>query len=307
MSVLPVEKATVVAPRGGRRVFVIHNPVAGWRPRRRLLMALKALARAGVVTTLETTSRRGDAEMLARRLEPGHYDVLAVAGGDGTINEVANGLQPGGPPLGLIPMGTANVLAAEIGLEPRARDVDAAIATGEARNIHAGRVNGRRFLMMAGIGFDARVVARIDPRLKRRLGRAAYVVESLREIARLRPLIFTFLLDGVPYQAAAAVVANGHFYGGRMICAPEARLTDACFQVCLFEHGGRWNVLRYATALCLGRLHRLRDVRVVAARRVEIAGPAGEPVQADGDIVAYLPAIIEIEENALSLVAPGVF
>ena len=159
--------------------------------------------------------------------------------------------------------------------------------------------------MMAGIGFDARVVSRVSPTLKRAFGRTAYIVESLREIARLKPMRFTLTLDGVPYQAASAVIANGRYYGGKMVCARDARLTEPVFQVCLFLRDGRWNALRYATALCLGVLHRLSDVKIVPARRVVIDGPAGEPVQADGDIVARLPVTIELEESTLSLIVPA--
>ncbi len=208
-----------------RRITVIHNPAAGRRSREWLRLVLKELASIGVVATLETTARRGDTEALACGLEAGNCEALAVAGGDGRVNEVANGLGREGPPLALIPTGTVNVMAAEIGLEPTAQAVAAAIATGTARHIHAGRVNGRRFLSMAGIGLDARVVARVGPGLKRRLGRIAYAVQAVHEIASSQPHVYTFVLDGAPYWAAAAVVAKGRYYSERMICAPDARLT----------------------------------------------------------------------------------
>jgi diacylglycerol kinase family enzyme len=99
------------------------------------------------------------------------------------------------------------------------------------------------------------------------------------------------------------IIANGRFYGGRFVCAPEASLDSSEFQACLFGRAGRWHVIRYALALLLGRLPRLKDVTIVPARMVEIAAPAGDPVQGDGDILATLPARIEVAPDRLRLVA----
>src|SRR4051794_31648718 len=175
----PVEEPAVPAGRP-RRLLVIYNPAAGRRSARRLRRFLDELARLAVPVTLRATASRGDAEDFARAADPGAFDAVVAAGGDGTINEVVSGLAASDLPLAILPLGTANVLANEIGLPRDPARLAAIAATGPARATWTGEVRSdaglRRFVMMAGIGFDASVVAAIDPARKRRLGKLAYVV-----------------------------------------------------------------------------------------------------------------------------------
>lgn len=242
-------------------------------------------------------------------MAPEDGDVLVAAGGDGTVNEVVNGLvgrdDPAeSPPLGIIPLGTANVLAAEIGLAAEPGAVARCLAEGSVRPVSVGQAGDRVFTMMVGCGFDARVVAAVSSALKRRIGKGAYVWESARQIWRFGFPDYRVTLDGVERHAASAIVAKGHYYGGRFVCAPEARLEDPVFQVCLFERRGAWNAVRYALALSLGRLAKLPDVQVVPAREVRIDGPQGDPLQGDGDVIGQLPIVIRLLPDALRLVMP---
>lgn len=286
-------------------MLVIYNPTAGWRRRRRLEFVLRRLGELGCEITIRETTQRGDAEAFAREARVEHYDVVAVGGGDGTINEAANGLGVDAPALAVIPLGTANVLAAELGL---AADLDAAatvIAHGRPHLIHLGAVNGRRFLIMAGIGFDAHVVAAVGPRLKKRLGKAAYVLMTLASLVRYRFRRYRVIVDDRPFDAASAVIANGHYYGGRFVCAPDARLETPELQVCLFMTPGPISALRYAAALVLGRLSRQPDVEMVSGRRIAVHDGHGEPVQSDGDIVAHLPIYVEADASRIAVLVPG--
>jgi diacylglycerol kinase (ATP) len=285
-----------------RRVLVIFNPVAGWRRRRFLKRVLAALEARGCAVTLRETNARGDAEALARAGDPVRFDLVVAAGGDGTINEVINGLRDSDLPLALIPLGTANVLAGEIGLRHRALELAEAIATGAARPVYLGQANDRRFAMMVGVGIDARVVERLDLRLKRIAGKLAYVVSALSALLRYSAERYELEIDGRRYQVAAAVIAKGHFYGGRFVLARDARLSEPSLHAVLLERSGRWNALRYAVAIARGRLDRLKDVRVIEARRVLVFGPAGEAVQADGDLAAFLPVLVGLAERPLALV-----
>ena len=286
-----------------RRILIIHNPVAGNRAGDTLNRMIGHLSALGAVVTVRDTRGRGDAESMARSASPADFDVVVAAGGDGTINEVANGLADGDLPLAILPMGTANVLAAEIRWPTSSRAIARAIVEGEARSVHMGLANGRRFVMMAGIGFDAHVVAHINPWLKRAIGRFAYVIETLACLFRYPYRRYRVTVDGVRYDPASVVVANGHYYGGRFTCAPEARLDDDALHVCLFLGSGPVNVLRYALFLVLGRLHRLRDVIVVRATSIVVEGVSGEPVQCDGDVCGGLPLRIDARRARLRLVA----
>lgn len=296
---------------GPRRLLVVYNPVAGSRRRRRRRYeaVLARLRAADCEITVRETTHRGDAEAFAAGLSREDCDLLVVAGGDGTINEVVNGLganRAGGAalPLGIIPLGTANVLAVEIGLRLSPAAVAGALLAGEARPISLGEANGRRFLLMAGAGFDAHVVAGVDGGLKRWLGKGAYVWETLRQF-RLYPFPrFRVAIDGEDTVACSVIAANARHYGGRFVIADGAALEAPSLEVCLFDRAGRWPAMLYAAALMLGLLPRLGSVRYLRCRQLSISGPAEDPVQGDGDIVASLPARIRVLPDALSLVFP---
>lgn len=299
------EPATVIADAvPARRLLVIFNPAAGWRRRQRLEPVLAALRARGCAIEIMETTARGDAERYAKTADPASFDRMVVAGGDGTVNEVVNGLAGSGTALAIVPLGTANVLAAEIGLATDAAGIARTIAEGVPRPISLGLVNGRRFLLMAGVGFDAHVVREVSVALKRRLGKAAYVWATLRQLRAFDFPTYRVEIDGTPYQAASVVIANGRYYAGRFVCAPEGRLEDPRLAVCLFLRSGPWAAIRYALTLFTGRLPRLGSYRVIPASRLEITGPPGDPVQGDGDIVGHLPAEIEVLPGALDLVFP---
>jgi len=297
-----------------RRLLVIHNPTAGGRRARRLRAVVARLEARGIGVTVRPTGRRGDAEEFARSADPAEVDAVVAAGGDGTINEVINGLaahaEAGRPlPLGIVPMGTANVLAAELGLTMDVERIATAISSGRQTTIWPALANGRVFSLMAGVGLDARVVERVDPRVKRLIGKGAYVAETLVQLATRPDHRYRVTLDdGAPQEVASVIVAKGHFYGGRFICAPNARLTEPELHVCLFPRGGRLNALRYVWGVTAGRLARFPEYRVVTARRVRIEGPAGDglfadAVQGDGDVLARLPVEIALAGWRLPVLA----
>lgn len=262
------------------------------------------LEQMGCRVTVHRTTSAGDAQAVAARTTKDHYDRIVVAGGDGTVNEVLNGLTPDSPPVGLIPMGTANVLAAEIGLGLQPDEIARTIAFGEARPVSLGEVNGRKFALMAGVGFDALVVATVSSRLKRMIGKGAYVLATLKQFLRGGLPHFEVQVDGVRCEAASIIIANAHFYGGRFVCAPEARLDSPDLQVCLFERRGRLFVAIYALALLLRVLHRMPGYRIVAARQIEIRRPNGAAIQADGDSIGVTPARVTVLPRAARLVFP---
>ena len=265
---------------------------------------LTRLREHGCAVDLRETQAPGDAERFAAEADPAAFDVVVAAGGDGTVNETINGLARSGLPLGLIPLGTANVLATEIGLRTDPASLARCVALGRPRPVTLGVANGRRFILMAGAGFDAHVVAGVSVPMKRRLGKGAYVLSTLRQL-----LVFTFpsyevLIDNTAQHAASVIVANGRYYGGRFVCAPDASLESATLRVCLFERSGRRATIGYALAMFTGRLPKLSSYRVIEARRIEIRGRPGEPLQGDGDIIGELDVAIEVLPNALDLIYP---
>jgi diacylglycerol kinase (ATP) len=292
-------------PKSSRRKFlIVHNPAAGQRQARRMKAYLDAITLGGGLYDLAATAAPGDATRIAAEASNAGYDALVTAGGDGTVNEMANGLKEGAPPLGFIPLGTANVLAWERGVGVSVRKVAKTLLEGQPGLIHLGRVNGRRFVLMAGAGFDAQVVEDVDLALKRSAGKFAYVAQTISGAFKYRfpPLAVT--LDGKQEMAFGVAVCNARSYGGPFIAAPNASLMKPGFEVCLLGGRGLFSVLRYGAALALGILPRLSDVRIHTASHVVIEGPSGAPVQADGDIVARLPAVIDIDPEPLNFLMP---
>lgn len=300
-----------------KALLLIVNPTAG-RRRRGLVDAVASRVRQeGWTVDVVETQAAGDARRLAETCNASRYGVIAVAGGDGTINEVINGLAGRGadaPAVGIVPLGTANVLAHELGLGFSAAAVARTMTAGRALSMRPGEaINGtgaRCFSLMAGAGFDAKVVAGVSAQLKRRLGRAAYVWRSLVEARRYRPVRYQVEIDGVCHEASSVIVTRSRHYAGPYVVAPNAALGEPLLHVCLFERWGRSHTFRYGLALLLGRLPRTAGYRVVAGRavRVSVLSDAGElreqPVQIDGDNALTLPVSIGLSAGAVRLLQP---
>jgi YegS/Rv2252/BmrU family lipid kinase len=284
-----------------RHVVAIHNPVAGRRDVARFRIMVRHLELAGFRVSVRGTTEPGAAERIGRDAGRSGCDIIVVAGGDGTVNEVLNGLAGATIPLAIFPLGTTNVLAEELGLPSEPADFVAALMTLAPREAWTASVDGRHFALMASVGFDAEVVAGVNLRLKRAIGKGAYALSALRQWLVRRAHRYTVRIDGRDFQAAMVVVAKGHFYGGRFVAAPGAAITEQLLHVVLIAGSRRRDLLRYLWALARGRLHCLPDVRILTAREVAIAAVMPAPIQVDGDIRASLPAVIRIDEQPLRL------
>ncbi len=283
-----------------RRILLIYNGAAGGgQHHSRLVHALEDFSAAGLQVTFHKTTAPGHAERIATAASDREFDLVVAAGGDGTVNEVVNGLGMKKIPLAVLPTGTVNLLAAELGTGS-----GSILPGAEMETAWAGELNQRRFVLMASVGFDARVVARVGEWTKKLLGKSAYVLSACSEWATLRPERFDIVADGRSYTAAAAIIAKGRYYAGRFEVCPRSRVTARSFQLCMMTGGTRTDVLRYARALYRGRLHAEPDVRVVEAQEIAIQGPAGAPVQLDGDIGGCLPAVARISPVPLTLLKP---
>lgn len=214
-------------PYRALRMLIVFNPTAGARRRRRLAEALRALAIAGVVARVAETGAPGDARRFAAEAAAAGETAVVAAGGDGTIAEVAAGLAGSAATLGILPFGTANVLALELGLPLGPAQAARVLAAGQRRLVWPGIArfadgSSRLFVQMLGAGFDAAVVAGLDLRLKQRIGRAAYVWQSARELCRYGFPPMTVTLDGAAFQVGSAIVTKGRLTPGAS-CWPRRR------------------------------------------------------------------------------------
>ncbi|MGE3474739.1 MAG: diacylglycerol kinase family protein [Rhodospirillaceae bacterium] len=287
-----------------RHILAIFNPAAGRRRRRRFDEIVNLVRKAGCAVTVRETAAPGHAETIARDAKGAGFDLVAAAGGDGTINEVVNGLAGTGLALGIMPLGTANVVADEIGLSKGAHEVARVLASGPLRPIRVGRANGRRFVMMAGVGFDANVIGRVPPALKKIVGPLAYVWTAALQGFRDPFAHCAVTVDGEGYGSVSVVACNGRRYGGPFVAAPRANLADDSFQVVLMKGRGWFSVARYGLSLIFGKVGIWSDVEILPGRDVVVSGATGQAVQADGEIVAALPVRIEIDPEPVRLAFP---
>ena len=283
-------------------ITVIYNPTAGGGRARRLRHFVRALEEGGGKVRLYHTRAPGDATRYLRGLAD-QGDVVVAAGGDGTTNDVINGLNPG-VALALFPIGTANVLSRELSIPRRPEAAAKVVLDGRTLNVTPARLNGRRFMVMAGIGYDAWVVDQVDLILKRRVGKLAYVISMIRQLFRYGQVQYRITVDGRPLDCFSAVITNGRYYGGSFVLSREAGLAKRSLQVLMFQRPGLGFLLRCLAALVVGRMERVDGVASLSAEKVTVTAPGLEPVQADGDPVGWLPAEIELEPAPVKLRVP---
>lgn len=297
---------TADRPGRGRKIAIIFNPVAGARRHRRLDRLVSVLDARGWHVTVMGTNGPGDATVLAAEAVAAGTDVIAAAGGDGTINEVVRGMHGSGIPLGIVPMGTANVLAAEFRLPKQPEEIARIFADATPRRLHLPRVNGAPFLLMVGAGFDGRVVAMVTPPLKRRYGKGAFLGQGVRALIAATASTMTVEVDGVAHSAAWAVVTNISRYGGPYRIAPGADPGEASLTAVLFRSGVRLALMNHLLRIGSGRLAAGPSVSVLPAQTVRIVDTPGivTPVQIDGDAAGVLPVEITASEEFVDILAP---
>jgi len=287
-----------------KKLTVILNPTAGQARGRRFEDVMQYLAAGNTEIEILETMQIGDATRFAKGLARKKCDVVIAAGGDGTVNEVINGLGSESPPLGILPIGTANVLALEIGLPQEATKLGKVLLQSNTIDCVLGSIAGEIFVQMASVGFDAEVVANINLTLKRYIGKGAYFLAAAGLLAARENDQFLINIDGRDYQVGGAIIANGRSYAGRYVCAPKADLTVQSFEICLLSGCNRRDLLRYAIALFRNKLPNTAGVNLVSGTKIEIQSPAGRPIQADGDAIARTPATIEIASKHIELIVP---
>ncbi|MFN9918868.1 MAG: diacylglycerol/lipid kinase family protein [Acidobacteriota bacterium] len=293
--------------------YLIYNPVAGKLQRNPAWIGatLELLRREiGPVEPAPTTGPKM-AGALARECAGRGAAAIYVAGGDGTINEVINGLAGMETPLGVLPGGTANCLAVELGIGTNLLRAAGRVKDWERRRIALGkctpaRGDARYFVAMAGAGVDAQIVREVNPGLKKKLGKAAYwtagFAASLRILPEMRAQV-----GGREAKVSFALVSRVKNYGGDLEIAKTVSLDEPGFEVVMFEGRLALRYLKYLSGVLVNRHRGMSGVHVHRVKELELAPAGREPVylQLDGELFGELPAKLEIRESALTLLAPA--
>ncbi len=296
----------VSTPR--RRFLIIHNIQAGTIRRRLFLGVFEALERAGCVVTTQIAADASDMEsdrqLVAEAAAGGDYDAVVAAGGDGTVRSVALGLLGTGVPLGVIPVGTGNVMAAELGLRRSPAAVAGCLMRGPAREIRVATANGQPFLLMAGAGFDGDVVGGLNLRLKRVLGRAAYAWPTLSALAG-RLSLLRVDVDGTRHEAAWAVVTSAARYGGTFRLSDDSSIFEPGLTTVLFQPRSRLDFLGQLTRLAAGTLAQAPRVAFLPSERTHIEAERPAKVQVDGEPFGTTPLAVRADARTVRLLVPA--
>jgi YegS/Rv2252/BmrU family lipid kinase len=292
---------------------VIFNPAARGEKARRFRHQLDAI---GSQCALKATTAPDDARRLAAEAVADGFELIVAAGGDGTANEVLNGF--GDTPdgfarvrLGVLPLGTVNVFARELGIPLRVERAWEILRRGHETRIDLPRVdflaNGVRqkkyFVQLAGAGLDARAIELADWSLKKKTGPLAYVFAGLKALRESKPKI-TARADGQNLTGELVLVGNGRLYGGAFGIFPQADLHNGLLDVCVFPRANWPALLRCAASLLVRRRLPESLVRRFRAGTFELAGETTAAFELDGEWIGHLPATFSVECERLRVVVP---
>ena len=297
--------------------LVILNPAADSERALRKRAQVESLARDCVVCA---TTRTGEAELMARRGVEEGFEKIVAAGGDGTINEVVNGLVPSETALGVLPSGTANILAKELALPHDPSEAARQLKLWKPRRIALGRATWpspnaagetraeqRYFVCVAGIGFDAYIIHKLTRSNALAFGAAAYGWEAIRQLFRYSFPWFVARANGREFRSAFAAAQRSRRYAGWLRMAPRRDFFSPDMTLCLFQSSRRLRYLTYATALICGRHTRLSDVEEIETRKVILASDddrASIYFELDGELAGRLPVTLEVVPDSLTLLTP---
>lgn len=293
--------------------LLVLNPVSGRGAGLRDRSSIEAALRErGMVFHSVVSEYPGHTQTLVTAAIATGYRQVVVAGGDGSLNEAANGMlaQSHVPAeellLALIPVGTGNDWARMRAIPRQYAAAAALIVAGNVIRQDVGLIDfaagGQRwFVNVAGAGFDAGVIERMPTR---RLGRLAYLIGLVRELFAYRPLPLRWSKDGTQSSAAAFVMfaCIGRYCGGGMLVAPDASDTDGLLDLVLIRHMSRWKVLRSLPQLFDGTLKQHPRVSTWTSSAIELLAPAGAVLEADGELAGRLPAVLSVRKKALRVV-----
>ncbi|HWO74099.1 MAG TPA: diacylglycerol kinase family protein, partial [Dehalococcoidia bacterium] len=262
-----------------RRARIVYNPAARNAPSLDRLQAAMRQAAPGWELDLVTTEEAGHATSLAREAAEAGFDLVIACGGDGTINETANGLAGSGTALGVLRGGMGDVFAKEAGIPKSPERALAALLQGQRRRFDLGTANGRYFLLMAGAGLDAEVVRRVPDAMKRRLGSTSYVLWGLRLLPGYRPRRVTVRMDGEERECHLfwVLLGNTRSYGGAIDITRRAVVDDGLLDAYVFDGKGLGWAALTGLRIALRRHDGTRGVHFRRLRTLQLDAP-GIPV-----------------------------
>jgi diacylglycerol kinase (ATP) len=283
--------------------IVILNPTAGspehirsWQER------IKALAGECPV---RVTSNAGEAEALARHAVEQGFTRIVAAGGDGTVNQVANGLADSNATLGVLPMGSVNVFAMELGLP--LYNLHRCWEIIEDTNVHLvdlPSANGKYFVQLAGVGLDAQVVKETSLAFKRSFGPLSYLISAAQIAARQPPKLLIESDNTSVEEGSFVLVGNGRLYGGPFPFFKHASIDDGLFDVVVFKRLGYLEIVKYLQDVVFSSDIKVPEIEYFQTQQLRITSEQDVPMELDGELAGNCPVDFRIRQRALRVLAP---
>jgi len=273
-----------------RDTVIIFNPKARSEKSRELADVLREIAPEA---ELRMTNETGDARRLAAEAAREGYRVIAAAGGDGTVNDVANGIAGTDAVLGVLPVGTMNVFAKEHGLPDRLEQAWAVVRGPGRREIDLLAANDTHFIQLAGVGLDAQVVKETTWESKKNLGPLSYLI-SAAQIASRKPPKLVIEAGGVTSEGSFVLIGNGRYYGAKIVLFPKARVDDGLLDVLIFKDLGYLDIARYLAGVFVGLHTGMGGVEYFQTSEARVHSLEDVPVEVDGELSGALPVTFRV-------------
>ncbi len=293
------------------RAVIITNPMAGRVSSRSLEQARHRLAAGGLAIDVLHTRGAGDAVRLAQAAVADEVDLVIAHGGDGTVAEVAGALADTRGRLGILPAGTGNLLAGNLGIPRDAVSAAELILKGHLRSLDLGRMEtglgARHFAVACGAGLDARMMQATPPRLKRALGRNSYVLTAIKLAAHFAPAEIELEVDGTLHRmrAAAVLVANCRYLIPVVLPLHEnVRPDDGLLDVAIFEAASFRDIASQTFALALRRAGRHPRIHFLHGKHIRLMAAPPMPAEGDGDLAGETPLTVDLLPGALNVFVP---
>lgn len=289
------------------KVLVIGNPISGkGKAKKQINEFVDAVQGLGHQVEVFLTASAGQAFERARSVDSG-TEALVAAGGDGTVNEILNGLaDPSAIPILHLPVGTANQLALTLGLPRDPGKLAAILDQKIICRADMGIAGNRRFLMIVSAGFDAKVAEEINEHRGSRLGYSGYILPILKTAADNCPAKLKVMVDDHPPIIGCWVMAlKVRLYGGLLVFADDARLDSGYFQVCVFSEGSVAGLLLYASAGLMRVASHFPGITRMTGKKIRIESESSVPVELDGEYFGTTPVDIRLEPSVVPLIVPA--
>ncbi|NMA04367.1 MAG: diacylglycerol kinase family lipid kinase [Clostridiales bacterium] len=285
-------------------LFIV-NPIAGkGRARKTIPIIKKIMEDNNCSYKIKITEKAGDGQLFAREAKTGGYSTVVSVGGDGTLHEVINGMVGGRQRLGIVPAGTGNDFARSLDIPLSIEDATENLLRGKTALIDLGKLNSEHFINFCSVGLDALIAEEANKIKKYFSSTYSYIIGVIKALSKFKSIKIELTIDNKKYNEEIMLVAvcNGAYYGGGMNIAPQAKVFDGQFDICVVRKMPKLKLLFLFPTIFKGKHIKYNEVKIYRGKSVQVFSGEEMHVNADGDIVDSRPVNFEILHNKIEVI-----